>query len=686
MSVASKPVRLKRRWCLRLTVAAALLGAAGASMAQQSSTIATGPWGFDIAGQDRTARPGDDFFEFANGRYLSDLAIPSDSDRAGIGRILTTRAQSRVRDLLAAPEGPASTRASGVSQARSLYRAFLDEAAVERAGAQPLAADLSGLNAIHEREALTRFLGRQDGFREAPVTPTIEINLHDPKQYTLVLRQGGLGLPDRDFYLRADARQRDAYRIYVAKLLVLVGWNEADATAAAGRVLTFETELARASLSLAESRDYDANYQVVSLADLTRIAPGFDWSGYIAASGVDGVNQVVLEQARAFPGLAAAWGAAPLDTLKAWAAFHIVDNAAPYLSSPFVNAHFGFHGTTLTGQTALAPRWKRAMDLEDQVLGDAVGRLYVERYFPPAAKAKIEQMVANIKAAMSRRIAKVDWMDSRTKAMAQRKLTNLRVKVGYPDSWRNYSGLTLPAGDLAGSVAAAREFEWHRVAARINGPVDNGEWEVPAHWTFAAFNGGEVLFTAGILQAPYFDPSFDDAVNYGAIGAIIGHEITHAFDDQGRHFNEDGALADWWQPGDVAAFNARTERLVKQYDAFEPFPGSHVNGRQTLGENIADLGGLLVAYDAYHASLRGTPAAARDGMTGDQRFFLGFAQSWREKAREEVARRELLNNPHSPERYRVNGVVRNVDAWYRAFKVAPANKLYVAPADRVRIW
>jgi len=515
----------------------------------------------------------------------------------------------------------------------------------------------------------------------------------------MYVSQSGLGLPDRDYYLEPSfAAQKAAYQAYVARLLGLIGWPDADANAAA--VVAFEARLAEASWTKVEQRDPDKTYNPMTRAELAAFAPGFAWGAFLDNAGLIGVDRVIVSEKSAFPRIAAVYAATPIDTLKAWQAFAIADNAAFYLSEPFAAARFAFRDKMLSGQPQEPVRWKRAIHAvsgadcigSDRVdcfgnLGFGVGQLYTAQYFPPAAKAKIEAVVADVKAAMRARLERVDWMGPATKVEALKKLDTYQIKVGYPDHPRDYSAVKLRADDLVGDVRRAGEADWRFYVARLNGPVDRTDWGMTPQ-TNDAYNGSlrDIVFPAGILQPPMFDAAADPAINYGAIGGVIGHELTHGFDDEGRKLDADGKLRDWWTAADAAAFEARAKRLGAQYSSYEPVAGAHINGDLTMGENIADLGGLNIALEAYHRSLHGQPAPVIDGFTGDQRVFLGWAQAWRRKVRDDYVRKQVVSDPHSPRPFRVIGPTRNIDAWYDAFGVQPGDAYYLAPADRVRIW
>jgi putative endopeptidase len=494
-------------------------------------------------------------------------------------------------------------------------------------------------------------------------------------------------LPDRDYYLQPQfADKKTAYLAYVAHMLEMVGWTDPQGSAKA--VVDFETQVAQAIWTRAERRDRDKTYNPMSPAELAAYAPGFDYAAMLEGADLGRVDRLVVTTNTAFPKIAAIYAATPIETLQAWQVFHLADNASPYLSDRFVQARFEFRDKALAGQPQLGERWKRGVDFVDSTLGESLGRMYVAKYFTPEAKAKMDALVGNIRAALGARIQNVAWMSPETKAKAEAKLAKFTVKIGYPDKWRDYSALRIAADDLYGDAERSEAYEWARDVGRLNGPVDKLEWGMHPQRVNAYYNptNNEIVFPAAILQPPFFDPDADPAINYGGIGGVIGHEMTHGFDDQGRKSDGDGRLADWWTASDAAQFKVQADRLGAQYSQFEPVPGTHVKGELTMGENIADLGGVLLALDAYHASLHGKPAPVIDGLTGDQRVFLGWAQVWREKIRDDAARQRAVSDPHSPGHFRVNGPLRNVDAWYQAFDIKPTDPLYLPPDQRVRLW
>jgi len=652
-----------------------------------SKAARMGTWGFDLAGRDTSASPGQDFFQYANGGYEKTLVIPADRTSYGAFDSLAELSQARLHGLL---DKTAANRAATGEQAKVgvLYRSFMDEAKVDALGAKPMAADLAAIKAEKTRSDIAREMGRsQKVFGGSIFGASVQVDGKDPDHYAVYLSQAGLGLPDRDYYLeKSFEAQKAKYEVYVARMLTLAGWPKPAAEAKA--IVAMETEIAQASWTRAEQRDDNKMYNPYDTAKLPALAPGFDWPAFMAGAGLSKATRVVAQENTAFPKISAIFAKTPIETLKAWQAFYLADQAAPYLSKPFVDARFDFRGKVLTGQQAQRPRWKRGVTLVDNQIGEALGKVYVDTYFPPESKAKMLALVGDIRTAMKGRIERLDWMSAPTKAKALEKLAQFTVKIGYPDKWRDYSGLAIKDGDLYGDVNRASTFDWDFRVGRLGGPVDRSEWGMTPSTINAYYNptGNEIVFPAAILQPPFFDPDGDMAVNYGAIGGVIGHETTHGFDDQGRHYDGHGRLTDWWTPEDAKKFEAETVKLGKQYGAFDVLPGAKINGDLTMGENIADLGGLLLALDAYHTSLHGQPAPIIDGLTGDQRVFLGWAQVWRGKTRDDALRQQLVSDPHSPEKARTDVPMRNVDAFYTAFGVKPGDPMYIAPADRVRIW
>jgi len=679
-----------RRFWLAAAAAGALLTAHTGALAQAADHLASpryGTWGVDLSGRAESVRPGDDFFRFANGTYLDQLEIPADRSTFGNFHVLRDLSEMRVHALVEqmAAHPPADPEAVKVA---AFYKAFMDEARVEALGARPLAPALAVVRGAESHQALARVMGASPkSFHKALFAFYIFADAKEPERYGVYLGQSGLGLPDREYYLQEQfAEQKAKYELYVAEILGLAGWP--DAAAQARAIVDFETKIAEVSWTRAARRDRDRTYNAMTVAELEAAAPGFPWREFLQAADLGDRERLIVAEDTAIFQIAAIFAETPLETLRSWAAFSFADNAAPYLSKAFTDARFEFRNKTLSGQPEERERWKRAVTALESAMGEAVGRFYVDRYFPPEAKEKMDALVGDLKIAMAGRIQRVDWMTPETKDQAMQKLARFRVKIGFPDQWRDYSALEVREDDLFGNVERAMAHEWAREVDRLDDPVDRDEWGMTPQTVNAYYSStmNEIVFPAAILQPPFFDPDADPAVNYGAIGAVIGHEITHGFDDQGRKSDGEGRLRDWWTPEDGARFDAAADRLGAQYETYEPLPGSRLDGRLTMGENVADLGGLLLAIDAYHNSLGGQPAPVIDGLTGDQRLFLAFAQVWRQKYRDDALRQQVVAGPHSPAEFRVNGVVRNIDAWYRAFDVQPNDRLYVAPEDRVRIW
>lgn len=680
--------------CSACIVVALTGGAASAqdASAQHSHGTAGAPhstfgaWGFDLAGRDTSVKPGDDFNEYANGTYLRTTEIPADKSRFGPFDVLYENAQSQLKSIIeTSAANPANENARKVG---ALYASFMDEAKIEQLGATPLAADLAAVKAVTDHAGMARLMGEShSGFGGSLFGIDVFEDLKNPNLNSAYLGQGSLGLPDRDYYLKPDfAAQREAYLAYLTTTLTAIGW--ADPAKTAADILAFETKVADKQWTTVERRQIDKLYNPAKASDLATLAPGFDWAGFLSGAQVSDVDTLVLMENTAIPAIAQVFADTPIETLKAWQAFNVVDQATPYLSKAFVDARFDFRGKTLRGQPENRPRWNRGVALVDGQLGEVLAQEYVRLHFPASSKAQMEALVGNIRDAMTERLKTLDWMSELTREQALYKMSKFGVKIGYPDKWRSYDGLELKTDDLYGNVERSSAFEWAYKRGKIGMPVDPLEWGMTPQTVNAYYNPprNEIVFPAAILRAPFFDPNADPAVNYGGIGAVIGHEITHGFDDQGRKSDGDGVLRDWWTPEDAARFEARAKVLGDIYDKLEPIPGVHVNGDLTMGENIADLGGLLLALDAYHKSLNGQPAPVIDGLTGDQRVFLGWAQVWREKSREAALKEQLTTDPHSPGPVRAATSPRNIDAWYAAFGVSPDQKEYIAPEARARIW
>jgi predicted metalloendopeptidase len=676
---------LRRPWLRGVALAAVLGAGVSAPLAAQVKAL-----GIDTAGFDRSVRPQDDFYQFVNGRWLRTAQIPADRSSWGPSAVLIDRSESLVHQVLT--EAMASRNAAPGSDTQKLgdlYASFMDSAAVEAAGVTPLQADLARIRAIGSRaDYPAAFVANAKIGVSSPLSISVRQDAKQSDRYALYVSPSGLGLPDRDYYLGTDARlqtARDAYVTYMETLLRLAG--QADPAGTARRVLAFETQLAQRQWDRVRSRNRDLTYNKKTLAELRQMAPGFDWQGYLQAAGVN-VADVVVTTPSYFAGLDSVLASAPVDDVKAYMTVRLLDVSAPYLSSPFVNAQFQFRGRVLSGLQAQRARWKRGVGVVENGLGMMLGKAYVERAFPPAHKAAMERLVQNLMTAFGQGIDELEWMSPETKAQAHDKLRNITVRIGYPDRWQDYSALQVRRGDLVGNLRAISRYGWNRNIGRLGRPVERGEWAMTPQTVNAYYNSvnNEIVFPAAILQAPYFDPNADDAVNYGGIVAVIGHEVSHAFDDQGRKSDGAGNLRDWWTPADAAAFQQRADMLVAQYAAYSPVEGMNVNGRLTLGENIGDLSGLAVAYRAYRNSLNGREAPVIAGFTGDQRFFMGWAQVWRRILRDEALRNQIMTDPHSPSVYRGNGPLVNNEAFYRAFGVKEGDRMYRPADQRVRIW
>jgi putative endopeptidase len=662
--------------------------------------------GIDLTALDPAVRPQDDLYSHVNGRWIATHEIPADRATDGAFRALYDRAEEQVRDIIT----DAAAAASGSSEAPhpsdgveaqigALYASFMDAEAAEAAGVAPLRADLALIDDATTQAELTGALGALQ--RTGAVAATgfwVDNDAKDPDRYVVYLHQSGLGLPDESYYREEQyAQVLVAYRPHIARMLTLAGVAADDARAddLAGLVVALETKLAAGHWDVVKDRDAELTYNPTTLADLAGSAVGFDWTAWAHALGAPqgALEHLVVREPSFTESFATLWAVEPLEDWKAWLAYHVVSARAPFLSDALVEANFDFYGRTLTGAQELRDRWKRGVALVQGVLGEAVGKVYVERHFPPTHKDKMTVLVANLVAAYRESISALAWMGEETRAKALAKLDAFTPKIGYPVKWRDYSALTLTADDLVGNVRRASAFEQDRELAKIGRPLDRDEWFMTPQTVNAYYNPGmnEIVFPAAILQPPFFDAEADDAVNYGGIGAVIGHEIGHGFDDQGSKYDGQGRLEDWWTAQDRAEFEKRTSALIAQYSAFSPVQlhGSHhVNGALTIGENIGDLGGLSIALRAYRIAL-GRPleeAPVINGLTAVQRVLIGWAQVWQAKGRDEEVIRRLATDPHSPNEFRCNGVVSNVDEFYAAYDVAPGDALYLAPAERVRIW
>ncbi|WP_162928205.1 M13 family metallopeptidase [Sphingopyxis terrae] len=640
-----------------------------------------GDFGFDTTGMDKSVLPGNDFYAYANGTWAKNTAIPADKSNYGMFTALADLSQKRTQEILEAAKGDPN------SMIGRAYASYLDSAPVEAKGLAPIqpwlakirAVDKPGLAALlaeADRNGVSHFFGGYVGQDDK-----------NPDVYIYTMFQGGLGMPDRDFYLKdneRNAKLQAAYLKHLENVLTLAG--EQDAAARAQAIYAFEKQIAMVHWDKNDSSDATKVYNKMTLAELEKAAPGFDWTTFVRGIGVK-EDALLVSQPSAFTGEAKLIADAPIGVLRDALLVRSLDGFSDVLPDAVAQEAFSFYGTALSGTPQMQERWKRAVDFTTGNLGEAVGKDYVAKYFPPETKAEMDKLVKNVIAALGHRIDNLAWMQPETKVKAKKKLANFTTKIGYPDRWKDYGSLEIRADDLFGNALRANQWQHDDNISRLGGPIRRWEWGMTPMTVnaYANFGMNEIVFPAAILQPPFFDPKADPAINYGGIGAVIGHEISHHFDDQGSKYDETGKLADWWTPEDVKAFEAASKALVAQYDAYEVLPGEHLDGTFTLGENIGDLAGLNIAYDAYKASLGGKEAPVIDGLTGDQRFFLGWAQVWRRNYREQNLSQRISTDPHSPSIQRT-WVSRNLDPWYKAYQVKPGQKLYLDPKDRVRIW
>ena len=639
------------------------------------------------------ARAQDDFFEHVNGKWLKSVEIPADKSSWGAFHKLADDTQPQLRAII---EGAVADKNAGagteVRKIGDFYASYMDEARLEQLGVAPLKDQLARIAAVKDKAALPALFAQLNRIGvTVPLSFYIHPDAKDSTRYVADLHQDGLGMPDRDYYLKTDDAKlveiRAKYGQHVEKMLTLAGSKTAVADAKA--IVDLETELAKVQWTKVENRDPVKAYNKVELSKLAAMAPGFDWNAWLAASGIQGkTDYVIVSQPSFFKGFADVLNRVPLSTWQAYLQLHTVNGYASYLSKAFVDQRFAFNGTTLAGIPQLEPRWKRGVSTLEGSLGDAVGKLYVKQHFPAERKARMEVLVNNLLAAYKDSIDTLDWMSPETKKEAQAKLAKFTPKIGYPSKWKEYTALSVKRDDLVGNVMRSREVEYNRELNKLGKPIDRDEWGMTPQTVNAYYNPelNEIVFPAAILQPPFFDAKADDAVNYGGIGAVIGHEISHGFDDQGSQYDGDGNMRNWWTEEDGKRFGEKTKALIAQYAAFSPLPGYHVNGELTLGENIGDNSGLAIAYKAYKLSLKGKPAPVIDKLTGDQRFYMGWAQVWRAKMREPAQIAQIKTDPHSPAQYRANGTVKNQPGFYEAFGVKAGDKMYLAPKERVIIW
>jgi predicted metalloendopeptidase len=657
--------------------------------------------GIDLANLDRSVRPQDDLYRFVNGNWLKTTEIPADRSNYGAFTKLAELAEQQLHTIIDdVSAGKDHAPGSDEQKVGDLYNSFMDEARLEQLGVTPLKAELARIAAVKRKDQLPALVAHLDGIGvSTPIGVYINQDAKEPTAYIAYLVQSGLGLPDRDYYLSPDAKFKDTRKQYVAhveKTLALAGDRNAAVNARA--IMSLETALAKEQWTRVDSRDDDKTYNKKSRAELQALAPAFGWETYLKEEGIGG-DALIVAQPSAFTGFSEQLAAQPLGAWRAYFRWHLLHDYSPYLSKAFVDEDFAFYGKSLRGIEENRPRWKRGVSavqgglegdspFASKGLGEVLGRIYVARYFPPQAKARMEEMVNNLLLAYKNSIEKLDWMSPETRARALEKLAKFTTKIGYPKRWRDYSAFAVQGDDLVGNLMRGAEFDRAFQVAKLGKPVDRDEWGMTPQIVNAYYNANlnEIVFPAAILQPPFFNLAADDAVNYGGIGAVIGHEIGHGFDDQGSKSDGDGRLQSWWTPADRAQFEARTRQLIDQYSAFEPLPGHKVNGALTIGENIGDLGGASIAYQAYRLSLHGQPAPEMDGFTGDQRFFIGYAQIWARKYREPALIERLKIDSHSPSEYRCNAIVPHVPEFYAAFDVKPGDRMYSPPDQRVKIW
>ncbi|MEO5822658.1 MAG: M13 family metallopeptidase [Vicinamibacteraceae bacterium] len=657
------------------------------SVLAQAGKPTLGTFGIDTAQMDTSVKPGDDFFTYVNGKWISTFKIPADKAAYGAFTLLGDKAEEDVRTLLSELSQTPPPAGSVQQKVVDLYNSWMDDAAVEARGVTPLKADLEAIAAATSKADLLRLMGRTD--YSAPFGAYIIPDPADPTRYVVGITQAGLGMPVRDYYLTKGEKfdgYRAAYKAYMARVFELLGDKTPAESAAA--VIALETKIAEVHWAPERQRDVQAINNPMDRAGLAKAIPAVDWDVALEPGGLGKVQHFLVNEISALKEGTALLDTEPVAVWQKYLTFHLADTYANQLPKTFDEANFAFYGKALRGVEAQRDRWKRGMALLDNLIGEGVGQLYVARFFPPGHKALMDELVTNLRAAMGSRLKTLTWMDDATRAEALKKLATFDPRIGYPASWRDYGAFTVGKGTLLENVRNGRAFEWQRQVSRLGKPVDRTEFGMNPQEVNAGYNPlmNQITFPAAILQPPFFDPKADPAVNYGAIGAVIGHEIGHGFDDQGREFDETGKIRNWWTESTNAKFVAQIDKLGAQYNAFCPLPNTCVNGKLTMGENIGDLGGLEMAYAAYKLSLKGKAAPVIGGFTGDQRFFMAHAQVWRAVMREDALRNQILTNPHAPSAARGSIPERNMDAWYAAFGVKAGDKAYLAPEQRVRIW
>ena len=679
-SPSSNCLRMK---LFRLLPLAALLLSAGLGHAAAPTS------GLDLPGFDSKVRAQDDLFLAANGTWVAKTEIPADKAEYGSFYQLRDLSDQRVRVIVEALAAKPQAKGGVEQKIAAFYGSYTNVAAIDKAGLAPAKAMLAGIEALKTPTDLARWLGNAQGSVNTPMLLWVLPDFKEPGINRAVTWQGGIGMPDRDYYLKDDdklSQARKAYLAYLTQLAKLSGAKES--AAVAKQVFALEKRIAEAHWDKVENRNMVKLYNPMTPTELAKAAPGFDWAVFMAAAQLRGVDRLSVSQPSTMAALAKMTTEVPLADWKAYLKLRVLDENAELLPKPYREARFAFHGNALTGAKEEKPRWQKGIAVVNGALGEAIGQVYVAQHFPPAYKSRMVELVGNLMNAYGDSIDGLSWMTPATKAAAKEKLSKYMVKIGYPDAWRDYSALEVREGDAFGNRSRSGRFEWERIAKRVGKPVDRAEWGMTPQTVNAYYNPSmnEIVFPAAILQPPFFDMAADAAVNYGAIGAVIGHEISHGFDDQGSQFDGDGALRNWWSDADRQAFEKVGAQLVAQYEKYEPLPGKTLNGKLTLGENIADLSGLQIAHKAYLRSLGGKPAAVIDGYTGEQRFFMGWSQAWRAKARDERELQNLTVDPHSPAKFRANGAAVNNDGFHEAFGTKPGDQMYKPSEQRIRIW
>ncbi len=648
-----------------------------------------GSFGIDLDSMKAEVKPGDDFFAYVNGAWIDGTEIPADKSRYGSFDMLRDRSDERVRAIIEASAGKSAAKGSEEQKIGDFYASFMDMEAIEAAGLAPIQADLDLIKSAQTHADVAKLMGNPEMGVRSPVAGWVDVDVKDIENYIFYVTQAGLGMPNRNYYFDEGEKSdnlRAAYMDLLTTQLTEAGVE--DPATSAARVMALETRMAEVHWTPVKRRDRSLTYNKMSVEDLKEYAPGFPWTTMMEASGLGDQNTFIIRENDALQGLAKIFADTPVDVWKDYMLASYIGGMSAYLPKRIDDANFAFYGTALRGTEQQRDRWKRAVGQIDGFMGEMVGKVYVKEHFPPDSKRQMLDLVENLRAAFKDGIDNLEWMEADTKVEAQDKLRKFNPKIGYPDEWTDYSKLQVEKEDLIGTVKSANAWGWYDMIGKLGGPIDRGEWGMNPQTVNAYYRPSlnEIVFPAAILQAPFFDPNADPAVNYGGIGAVIGHEMGHGFDDQGRKTDGNGEQRDWWTENDGKAFEERSGALAAQYDKFEPLPDVFVNGKLSLGENIGDLTGITMAYDAYQRSLKGQPAPVIDGLTGDQRFFMAYAQIWKMKYRDEAMRTQVKNGPHSPTMYRTNGIVRNFGPWYDAFNVQPGDALYIPPEKRVKIW